>query len=118
MKINRYEVNIQIEKGIVDRGNNFTKIELDVLKTNETRVVLDDEYFTVLHKNNKDHWNTSIDRPLIRIYSKDNCYGSAIYYSLYTYKVKSPEKIKKEIRDEITKKFGAFLGNVDLTIIK
>ena len=117
MKIKKYEVISLNGRGCLSEKNGFNISEVEVIAENESRMVLRDQMFTRLEKK-KCSWTESIDTPSINITTGDNCYGSGVRYSLYTFKNKRADTIKKEIEAVIQKKYGYFMRGVDLSMIK
>jgi ferredoxin-fold anticodon binding domain-containing protein len=116
MNIKKYEVISLDGKGLLSGKNGFTISEVEVIAENDIRMVLRDQMFTRLEKK-KSYCFESIDAPSIGVYTGDNCWGSGVRYTLYTFKKKKADTIKKEIVAVIQKKCGYFMREIDLTML-
>lgn len=116
MKIKKYQV-VSVVGGLLSYENGFTVSEVEVLGENERRIVLKDESFTRVERK-KSICFESIDEPSISLHTNDQCWGSGVRYTLYTFKNKRAATIKKEIEKRIHEKFGYFMQGIDLSMIK
>lgn len=115
-----YYAEISDGTGIIRGDNKFIVKERNVIGENDINIVVDDLYFTTVKKvrDKYDDYSTCIGIASIHIHNNDRTWGNNIRYTLYTYNHKPAKKIKAEIEREIKKKFGFFLGKLDLSIIK
>lgn len=117
-KINHYRVEVTDPKsaGIIGPKQEFAVTEFNVIAENDRYVAIDDYRFTSLRKD-KYKYDTCLEQVSIHLSANDNVWGNRITYSLYTEKTKRASTIKKEIEAEIAKKYGFFLGQIDLAFI-
>jgi hypothetical protein len=119
MKIKHYlvEVTDPMFPGILGCEQRFTCSEFNVIAENERYIAIDDHCFTSIHKESKWQHDTRLNKPSISLFSRDSVWGNRITYRLYADKPKRASTIKREIEAEIAKKFGFFLGKIDLSFI-
>ena len=116
MKIYKYSVEIFRTKV---KENVFKTEQFEVGLENDNLIVLKDESFTKLNKK-KSKYSTDISVDDEHIYERK--WGGSladydgIQYILYTYKVKKPETIRKQIENWISDKYG-YLFNINLDFI-
>lgn len=117
-KIKRYYVEVTDPKcpGIIGREQKFEVSDFNVIAENDRYIAIDDYRFTSLRKE-KYKYDTCLNQVSISLSTSDSVWGSRIIYTLYTDKAKRASTIKKEIEAEIAKKYGFFLGNIDLSFI-
>ncbi len=115
--VNCYKVEISDGSGILGSENKFQKKILNVIGENKTNFVVDDEHFTTVRKL-KCTYLTSLDEREISISNNDSCFGNRISYTLFTYTNKRAKTIRKEIEEEVERRFGFFTGRLDLSVIK
>lgn len=113
----RVEVTDRLNPGILGAEQKFEVTELKVIAENERYIAVDDYRFTSIHKDSKYKYDTALNKASIGLYANDSCWGNRITYSLYTDKTKRASTIKREIEAEIAKKYGFFLGKIDLSFI-
>ena len=116
-KINHYVVEISDHTGICGGRNEFKVERHFVLSENAEYLVIDDRRFTTLKKGDSD-WEACIDKPSISLTSNDNVWGNRIWYSLYTEREVKAATIRKEIEMAVKKKYGFFMGELNLDIVK
>lgn len=112
----RVEVTDRLNPGIIGPKQEFQVIEFNVIAENERYVAIDDYRFTSLRKE-KSKYDICLNQVSISLFANDSCWGNRITYSLYTEKTKRASTIRKEIEAEIAKKYGFFLGQIDLAFI-
>lgn len=112
----RVEVADRMCPGILGAKQKFEVTEFKVIAENERYIAIDDYRFTSLRKE-KTKYDTCLNQVAISLHSNDSVWGSRISYSLYTDKTKRASTIKREIEAEIAKKYGFFLGKIDLSFI-
>lgn len=112
----RVEVTDKTRPGILGPEQKFCVSEFSVIAENDRYVCIDDSRFTSLSKERRSY-DTCLNQVAIHLYENDSVWGNRITYSLYTDKVKRAATIKKEIEAEIAKKYGFFLGKIDLSFI-
>lgn len=117
-KINHYLVEVTDPKsaGIIGPKQEFKVTELNVVAENDRYIAVDDFCFTSVRKE-KSRYDTCLEQPRISLTANDSVWGSRIMYSLYTGKTKRASTIRKEIEAEVAKKYGFFLGQIDLSFI-
>ena len=115
-KIKHYRVEVADASGILGIERKFEVEELNVIGENDRYVVVDNYCFTSLRKE-KAKYDTCLNQVSIHLYANDSVWGNRITYSLYTEATKRASTIRKEIEAEIAKKYGFFLGKIDLSFI-
>lgn len=117
-KIKHYRVEVTDARnpGIIGPKQEFKAIELNVVAENDRYIVINDSCFTSVSKE-KSKYETCLEQTSIGLSANDSVWGNRITYSLYTTKTKRASTIKKEIEAEIAKKYGFFLGAIDLSFI-
>lgn len=117
-KIKHYRVEVTDPKsaGIIGPQQKFEVTEFNVIAENDRYLVIDDYRFTSLRKE-KSKYDTCLEQVSIHLSANDSVWGNRITYSLYTVKTKRASTIRKEIEAEIAKKYGFFLGKIDLSFI-
>lgn len=115
--INHYVVEISDGSGVLDAKNEFRVDQHQVLAQNDDYLVIDDRRFTTLKKGDSDY-ETCMDKPSISTAANDSCWGNRIWYSLYTEREVKAAAIRKEIEKAVKKKYGFFIGNLNLDIVK
>lgn len=116
--IHHYRVEISDGTGIIKDRNEFKHALLQIIGENERYMVVNDQTFTTLDKENgKYSQGRSVGKPEICICTNDSCWGNRITYSLYSFTQKKAATIRKEIEREIQKKLGFFLRGVNLDIV-
>lgn len=116
VKYYRVEVTDKTRPGILGAEQKFEIVDLNVIAENDRYLAVDDYCFTSIRKDKSDY-QTCLNKPVIGLYSNDNVWGNRITYTLYTEGSKRPSTIVKEIEAEIAKKYGFFLGSIDLSFI-
>lgn len=118
-KIKHYRVEVadRLNPGLFGAEQKFEVTELNVIAENDKYIAIDDYRFTSLHKDSKYKYDTCLNKVAISLFANDSCWGTRITYSLYTDKTKRASTIKREIEAEIAKKYGFFLGKIDLSFI-
>lgn len=116
IKYYRVEVTDPRDPGIIGHEQKFEVTVFNVIAENDRYIAIDDYRFTSLRKE-KTKYDSCLNQVSISLWANDTCWGSRITYSLYTDKVKRASTIKKEIEAEIAKKYGFFLGKIDLSFI-
>ena len=111
----RVAINKKVEHGF-QWDDKFEIVEVEVLAENETRIVLNDEFFTVKVKK-KGAYN-SIEKKEISIRTNNSVCGDGIFYELYSYSKKRPATIRKEIESKIKAEYSWLMNEADLSIIK
>lgn len=111
----RVAINKKVERGF-QWDDKFEIVEVEVLAENETRIVLNDEFFTVKVKK-KGAYN-AIEKKEINIRTNNSICGDGIFYELYSYSKKRPATIRGEIERRIKAEYSWLLDGVDLSIIK
>lgn len=114
-KINLYSVEI-----IKDPrwGNKFVKQEYEVGLENEKYVVIKDLHFTILDKKgDRSSSHHIIGNPSVSEWKTGLDSLDGIHYTLWTYKTKRPETIKREIQAFVEERFG-YISNINLDFIK
>lgn len=112
----RVEVTDRLSPGIIGPKQEFQVTEFNVIAENDRYLAIDDYRFTSLRKE-KSKYDACLNQVSICLYANDSVWGSRITYSLYTDKTKRASTIRKEIEAEIAKKYGFFLGKIDLAFI-
>lgn len=112
----RVEVTDRMRPGILGAEQKFEVTEFNVIAENERYIAIDDYRFTSLRKE-KAKYDTCLNQVSISLHSNDSVWGNRISYSLYTDATKRASTIKREIEAEIAKKYGFFLGKIDLSFI-
>lgn len=115
--INHYVVEISDGKGILDAKNEFRVDQHHVIAENDEYLVVDDRRFTTLKKGDSDY-EACMDKPSISTAANDSCWGNRIWYSLYTERTVKAATIRKEIEKAVQKKYGFFIGSLNLDIVK
>ena len=96
----------------------YTYAEFDIACRNDTYIIVNDPNFTKLCiKKSSRNFDPAIGEPSIYELKMGLRYADGIRYSLYTYAIKKPETIKKEIDRYIKNKYG-YLLNINLDFIK
>lgn len=112
----RVEVTDRLNPGIIGPKQEFQVTEFNVIAENDRYLAIDDYRFTSLRKD-KSKYDICLNQVSINLYANDSCWGNRITYSLYTDRTKRASTIRKEIEAEIAKKYGFFLGQIDLAFI-
>lgn len=112
----RVAINKKVERGF-QWDDKFEIVEVEVLAENESRVVLNDDCFTILMKKKSD-FMTSVGNESIIIRTNNSICGDGIFYTLYSYSKKRPATIRKEIEAKIQKEYSWLMNEADLSIIK
>lgn len=115
--INHYTVEISDGSGCLSSKNEFKVEQHNVLAENDDYLVIDDRRFTTLKKSASDY-ETVLGKPGISLSCNDSVWGNRIGYSLYTEGTVKAATIRKEIDKAVRKKFGFYMGNLDLSIVK
>jgi hypothetical protein len=115
--INHYVVEISDGKGVLDAKNEFRVDKHTVIAENDEYLAVDDRRFTTLKKGTSDY-ETCIDAPSISMAANDSCWGNRIWSSLYTERTVKAETIRKEIEKAVKKKYGFFIGELNLDVVK
>lgn len=113
----RVEVTDPRNPGLLGAEQKFQVTELNVVAENDRYIAVDDYRFTSLCKDSKYKYETCLNKVEISLHSNDTCWGNRISYSLYTDATKRASAIKREIEAAIAKKYGFFLGKIDLSFI-
>ena len=113
----RVEVTDRSNPGILGAEQKFEVTELNVIAENDRYIAVDDFCFTSIRKDSKYEYDTRLNKPSIGLRANDNVWGNRISYSLYTDATKRASTIKREIEAAIAKKYGFFLGKIDLSFI-
>lgn len=114
-----YRVEIADSKGLLGPKNEFVVEELEVIGENDRYMVLNDRTFTTIDKKgDKYSIGVPLDREVIGLSANDSTWGNRISYSLHTFKKKTAASIRKAIEKEVIKRFGFFIGGLDLDVIK
>lgn len=113
----RVEVTDRSNPGILGAEQKFEVTELNVIAENDRYIAVDDYCFTSIRKDSKYEYDTRLNKPSIGLHANDSCWGNRIRYSLYTDTTKRASTIKREIEAAIAKKYGFFLGAIDLSFI-
>lgn len=115
--INHYTVEISDASGIIGPKNEFKVVQHTVIAENDDYLVIDDRRFTTLKKSASDY-ETVLGKPGISLSANDSVWGNRIGYSVYTEGVVKAATIRKEIDKAIRKKFGFYIGGLDLSCVK
>lgn len=113
----RVEVTDPMNPGILGGERKFQTTSFNVIGENESRLVIDNEFFTTIRKEKADY-DTCLDKPSISLHANDSCWGTRVSYTLFTEKTKRASTIKKEIEAAIEKKYGFFARGFDLSFIE
>lgn len=114
-----YKVEIADSTGFIGSENKFETKELEIIGENERYMVVKDLFFTTIDKRaGKYSIGSPLGKESIGITAGDSVWGNRVTYSLYTFKRKKAESIRKEIEAAIIKKFGFFMSGIDLSVIK
>lgn len=115
--ISHYVVEISDGTGVLDAKNEFRVDQHQVVAENDQYIAVDDLRFTTLKKTDSE-WEACIDKPSISTAANDSCWGNRIWYSLYTERKVNASTIRKEIEAAVKKKYGFFIGNLNLDVVK
>lgn len=113
----RVEVTDRLNPGILGAEQKFEVTELNVIAENDRYIAVDDYCFTSIRKDSKYEYDTRLNKASIGLHANDSCWGNRIRYSLYTDATKRASTIRREIEAAIAKKYGFFLGKIDLSFI-
>lgn len=119
-KLYYYDVESADGSGIFSATKKFEITEVTVLAVNDKYLVVNDAKFTTIQKdcpNDRYRVYAVLNDPSICIHNNDSCWGNRIHYSLYSETTVKPDAIKKKIEREILKRFGYFIGKIDLSFI-
>ena len=111
--VNRYQIYIPLDEKCLFKKE-CSKTALKVLGVNDSRIVLNDEYFTRLGIDS-DVGDYEINKEKIYINDRDK-YFAYIGYTCFTIQNKKWLAIRKKIDRAIDEKMGRF-ANIDLSFI-
>ncbi len=120
MKIYFYDVESADGSGIISKAQRFDVSQLAIIAENERFFAVNDAKFSTIEKeNDKDRCRIYpvLNESSISIYNSDKVWGNRIHYMMFSDKPVTPASIKKKIECEIDKRFGYFIGKVDLAFI-
>lgn len=114
----RVAINKKVSHGF-QWDDKFEIVEVEVLAENETKIVLNDDQFTVLDKKKGNcSFRHCVGNTLINIRTNNSICGDGIFYTLYSYGKKRPETIRREIEAKIKAEYSWLMNEADLSIIK
>jgi hypothetical protein len=117
LAVTKISVTIVSKPGLITKINEYIVETIPIIADNEDLYCLGDHFFTTIAKTKKYDWSrNTINKPSISFSTGDSVWGTSVRYTLFTFKGKKPETIKKEIREAITDKYGD-LFNVNLDFI-
>lgn len=120
MKIYYYDVESADGSGIISKVQKFDVEHLSIIAENDRYFAVNDARFSTIEKeSDKDRCRIYpvLNEPTISINNSDRVWGNRIHYTMFSDKPVTPASIKKKIEREIEKKFGYFIGKIDLSFI-
>lgn len=120
-KIYLHSVDVLDGKGAIGGRSKYEVTEFNVIGENERFIVIDDERFTTIEKSGdeeKFRLYALLNKPSTSVFCNDSCWGSGVWYKLYSYECATPSRIRADIRAKIKKKVGFFMDKIDLSFIK
>ena len=116
--ITKITVTVVSKPGIITEKSEYKTERYPVLAENEHLYCIDDEFYSTVAKSKTYELSRGrVEKPSIHFSTNDSCWGTSFRYYLWTFKKKKAETIRKEIKEEIEKRYGN-LFNINLDFIK